>query len=545
MLSTHPFARSSFWLKVGVAAVLAVLADVLFFRSLPWGATLGGFAAVWIVGVGLARPGLLRDRRAVFALAGAALFAGLMIERPDVLSWAMFALMITVAALSARVGAGEPAWRWAQRLFIHGVVSLVGPILDAVRMARLRRRRPSGVSPVAVLRVAALPVVGGLIFLLLFARANPLIADVLDAARIPSPSISTVLRLLGCLVVMLMVATTLRPRWYRRLAALPSLGQRALPGVSTASVTLSLLVFNALFALQNGLDVAFLWSGAPLPDGMTLADYAHRGAYPLIATALLAGLFVLVALRPGSETARRPLVRGLVILWVAQNMVLVASSILRTADYIEAYALTRFRIVAMVWMAMVGLGLLLIGWRMLRGKDGHWLIDANAKLALVVLALISTVDLGAVAAAWNIQHAREIDGTGARMDVGYLRALGAPALVSLVRLEQTTTDADLRDRVAAVRGELLDRMRRDQSDWRSWTWRNARRLDQVEALSARQPLMTPKPGERLWDGRLKPPPPPEPLPETPARLPAPTGPAGAPVPPSPVVLTPLTSAPGV
>jgi hypothetical protein len=428
-------------------------------------------------------------------------------------------------------------------VFIHGVVSLVGPILDMVRLARLRRRRPARVSPAAVLKVLALPVAGGLVFLLLFARANPLIADVLDATRVPAPSGSTVLRLIGCLIVAVMVGTTLRPRWYRKLIALPSLGQRRIPGVSTASVTLSLLVFNTLFALQNGLDIAFLWSGAPLPGDMTLADYAHRGAYPLIATALLAGLFVLVALRPGSETARGPLVRGLVVLWVAQNMVLVASSLLRTADYIEGYALTRFRIVAMIWMVLVGLGLLLICWRLLSNKDGDWLIDANVKLVLVVVTAVSVIDLGAVAASWNVRHAREIDGTGARLDVGYLRTLGAPALVSMVRLEQTTTDPDLRDRVAAVRSELLDQMRRNQSNWRSWTFRDARRLDRINTLTAHQPLITPKPGERQWDGRLRPPPPPS-LPEAPVLVPTGPGSATAPDAAAPAS-APLTSAPGV
>ena len=532
MLSTHPFTRSSFWLKAGVAAGLAVLADALFFQSFPWGAVVGGFAAAWIGGLLLIRKGMTRDRRALFAVAAAGAMAAVMIERPDALSWLLFGLMLTVAALSARVREGEAVWRWAQRLIIHGVVSLVGPILDLVRLARLRRRRPTRVSLAAVLKVLALPAVGGLIFLLLFARANPLIADVLDTARVPAPSGSTVLRLIGCGIVAVMVGTTLRPRWYRKLVALPSLGERRIPGVNMASVTLSLLVFNVLFALQNGLDIAFLWSGAPLPGEMTLADYAHRGAYPLIATALLAGLFVLVALRPGSETARRPLVRGLVVLWVAQNMVLVASSLLRTADYIEGYALTRFRIVAMIWMVMVGLGLLLICWRLLRNKDGDWLIGANVKLALVVLAVVSTVDLGAVAAAWNVRHAREIDGTGAQLDLGYLRALGAPALVSLVELEQATDDPALRDRAAAVRRDLMERLQEDQSEWRGWTWRNARRLQRIDALTAHRPLLVPKPGEREWDGRLSPPPPPRFAPD-------------AASPPTVAAPAPLTSAPGV
>ena len=36
---------------------------------------------------------------------------------------------------------------------------------------------------------------------------------------------------------------------------------------------------------------------------MTYAAYAHRGAYPLIVTALIAAGFVLAALRPGSATS--------------------------------------------------------------------------------------------------------------------------------------------------------------------------------------------------------------------------------------------------
>lgn len=545
MFGSHPFSRSSFWLKGGVAALLAMLANFLLFQTFPWGAVLGGFAAVWIVGLILSRSGMLRDRRALPALVAAIGFAAVMVERPGLLVWLMFGLSLTLAALSARVRNGEPAWRWAQRLLVHAVIASVGPILDVVRLSRLRRKRPTRVSPVSVIRVAALPVIGGLVFLLLFARANPLIADALGAASVPAPSGETIARLLGCGLVATMVWTTLRPRWHRKLIALPSLGARTLPGVSTASVILSLVVFNALFALQNGLDIAFLWSGAPLPGDLTLADYAHRGAYPLIATALLAGLFVLVVFRPGSEATGRPLVRGLVVLWVAQNMVLVASSILRTADYIEGYALTRFRIVAMIWMVMVGIGLLLICWRLLSGKDGHWLIDANVKVVLVVLAGLSVVDLGAVAAAWNVRHAREVDGTGAVLDLGYLRDIGQPALVSLVELEQTTRDPALRDRVAAVRREVLIATRRDQGGWRGWNWRRERRLARVTALAAERPLFTPRPGSRNWDGSLYQPPAPE-IPVAPAPPSAPVTTNGAPVPPDALTIRPpLTSAPGV
>ena len=64
-----------------------------------------------------------------------------------------------------------------------------------------------------------------------------------------------------------------------------------------------------------------------------------------------------------------PLARRLVTLWVVQNIVLVASSALRTIDYIESSMLTAWRIAALAWMALVALGLVLICWRILAGRS--------------------------------------------------------------------------------------------------------------------------------------------------------------------------------
>lgn len=529
-------ARPSFRLKIAAAVALVALADLLFLFHRA-GAVVGAFALAWLALLLAVRPGLVRDPRALAMLAAAAALALVMIDRPGVLAWCLFGLSLTVAVLSVRVKRGEPVWRWSQRLIVHGVVAAAGPVIDARRIARHARPVRMKVSIWSWVRLLVPPMGGGLVFLALFASANPLIADVLDRLRTPALPEDAPARAVCWIVVLLMAGATLRPRWRGRLVALPSFRPAARPGAWGASITLSLIVFNLLFAVQNGLDLAFLWSGAPLPDDMTLAEYAHRGAYPLIVTALLAGLFVLVALRPGSETARRPLVRGLVVLWVGQNMLLVASSLLRTADYIEAYALTRFRIAAMIWMVLVGLGLLLICWRMLAGKDGHWLIDANVKLLLVVLAAVSVVDLGAVTAAWNVRHAREIDGTGAALDLGYLRTLGSSAAVSLVELEQAAgDDPALAARIAWVRADVVADMRRNQARWRSWTWRDARRLQAVDALAARRPLLRAV-GPREWNG--------DPV-LTPPPLVVPVAPVPAPViVPDTTSVQPLTSTPGV
>lgn len=518
----------SFWLKVGAAALLVAVADFLFFEHEP-GASLGVFALAWTLATVAVHPAIRRDRRALLAAGVAAGFAALQIESPNPLGWLLFMAALGVAALSCRAGPADDAWRWLQRLGWQAVAGLFGGVIDGLKL--LKRRR-TGARPrrlLALLPLVALPLVGGAVFLGLFAAANPVIADLLAQMRLPSLRGD---RLAFWIVVLIVTWATLRPRFLRRPLALPEKTDAALPlGVSVASVTLSLIVFNALFAVQNGLDIAFLWSGAPLPEGVTLAEYAHRGAYPLIATALLAGLFVLVALRPGTATARAPLIRWLVVLWVVQNLLLVASSILRTVDYIEVFSLTEFRIAALLWMGLVGLGLVLICWRMLMAKSASWLINANALAALTVLAGVSVVDLGAVAAAWNVRHAREVGGRGAALDICYLRRLGPSAAVSLVRLEQQPLAPQLRDRIAWLRVQAIDDLRRDHDDWRGWTWRAQRRLDRIAALSAGRPApLAPIAGARSCHGDLLPPP-------------VASAPAVLPPPPSQTASPPLTPAP--
>lgn len=525
---------ASFWWKVALTALLIALADWLFVWRFP-GSTVGLFALGVIVALAVARPGLWRDRRALAAMAAAILFATVMADRPGFLLWLLFGIAIGVAALSARARSGEPVWRWGQRLIVAACVGLIRPLLDLLRLSKARRRR-GGMTGAALAGRLALPVVGGLIFLGLFAAANPVIGEMLGWVTAPSLGEFGILRLFVWGVVGLMAWMVLRPTARRKLIDLPTRGAvKPMREALSTSILWSLVVFNGVFALQNGMDIAFLWSGAPPPGDVTLADYAHKGTFLLILTALMAGGFVLTALRPGSDLARRPAARVLVMLWIAQTLVLVTSCLIRMADYIEAYSLTRVRILALVLMALVGVWLILIGWRMLKTRSTDWFVDANAAAVLATLAAISVVDLGAVAAAWNVRHAREVGGRGVELDVDYLRGLGAQALVSLVELELSTDNPRLRNRVGLARQSIMADMHEWQREWRGWTWRDQRRLDRVVALTRGRDLPIPQ-YERLDE-------PPSGEPALPSQPAAPTTTAPAPLPDtsSPVGPTPLTA----
>ena len=166
-----------------------------------------------------------------------------------------------------------------------------------------------------------MPVVLGVVFLALFGAANPVIdywlslidlwalLDLIEVFRL----IFWVFMLVSGMGVP--AATAARFPAPRAASVAPALaGQPTAPGPKAgqsiedivfgkAAILRALLVFNLIFAVQTVLDAAYLWGGAALPDGITYASYAHRGAYPLIATALLAAGFVLVAMRPGGAAA--------------------------------------------------------------------------------------------------------------------------------------------------------------------------------------------------------------------------------------------------
>jgi hypothetical protein len=254
------------------------------------------------------------------------------------------------------------------------------------------------------------------------------------------------------------------------MAPIPKAGP---PGLlfSEGAILRSLILFNVLFAVQTVLDLTYLWGGVALPDGMTYATYAHRGAYPLIVTALLAAGFVLMTMRPGSDMERSPLFRPLVFLFVGQNVLLVISSILRLDLYVQVYALSYWRVAAFIWMLLVAAGLVLIIARIAFGRSNSWLTMMNLGALAFALYVCCFINFPALIADYNVTHSRDMKGSGIEVDFGYLVGLGPQALPAIDRYLDhrkpisTWWPVGKRDGLAALH---LDGTR----GWRAWTFRN-------------------------------------------------------------------------
>jgi len=335
------------------------------------------------------------------------------------------------------------------------------------------------------------------IFLWLFSSANPLIEAGLAALN-PMTAVSQIDfgRLLFWLSVLSLVWPFVRPRLHRKLptptataATTPADGWIGLV-LGPASILRSLVLFNGLFAIQSVLDIVYLWNGNTLPDHLSFAAYAHRGAYPLVATALLAGVFLIAATRKGGAAERSGLIRLLIHLWTAQNLLLVASSMLRLDLYVAAYSLTYLRFAAFIWMLLTAGGLVLILLRMMFDKSNGWLIAANLVNLAAVLYVSAFVDFPEIVADYNVRHSYEMSGSGTHLDLDYLASLGPMALPAFdAYLVGVPAKPPIFTEVCQDRDMLVDTIRNDRSDWRAWSlrrWRLDRYLTSPRVATAQR-----------------------------------------------------------
>ncbi len=488
--------RTSFRFKIISMLGLTALADFLFY----------GHQAGWTIGLfGLLLTGVcvLHNSKVIQTETGQSILlltvsqCFLQIEKTSLLCFALMSIGIVSFAILSQGGWKEDASLWA-RQFLSFILRILRPLNKAVLGIQRYKHRyiPSNGLSVFV-RGWFLPIVLSAVFIFLFASANPIVTKWLSGFDFKALlEMFSFGRLFFWAVVAAMISAVIRPKLKRkRKKAAPDVFYKKKKPMGFAewaftkeSVLRSLVIFNVMFAFQTLMDMNYLWAGGALPDGITYAGYAQEGAYPLIVTALLAALFVLISQNSGKEVAGSKTVQGLIYLWVAQNILLVVSSIYRTGLYVEVYALTYLRVAAFIWMGLVACGLAWIIVRSILNKSNTWLINANVITALAVLYMTSFVNIGAMIAHYNVTHSRAVSGTGIQLDTHYLEyGIGNAAIPALIQYSQY---GKVHDRILYMSGEeeerldtideMISELRINMDDWRRWTYSDHRLLKSLE-----------------------------------------------------------------
>ena len=570
----------------GVSLLTAALADFLFYDQIV-GWTLGGFVA-WLLLLMLLRDGrkLLRGPRWAWGWALSLMTTGLCVSlvlEPGTIAVVLSLIMLTTLAMLAHGWRSRSlGWRWLGQLVMSWAMAISRPIRDS-RLARKWAHRTQGLRSRAIgiarwvwtFAGIFIPLLLSLVFLSLFALANPVVSDWMSrSADKVGDFFSNLTDYVTFGRILLWYAAAFacwgllrhRPRRASRIvklgrnlitqvadlrpanatdetvdahpinlaaaqkraaqqestegdieevAAEPDKSTKEdvfawLSGKYTNLIVRCLIAMNLVFALQLVLDSRYLVLGQDLPEGMSYAEYAHRGAYPLIATAILAAALVLAVFRPGGIAQRSKLAFWLVILWIAQNIVLVASAAWRLQAYVEVYTLTRLRVAAAVWMLMVAGCLALLLWRIARSRDNNWLTGWAMGWGIAVLWVCSFVPFDPLIANYNVRNCKEMGGEAGALDLAYLESLGPdalPAVACLIenlpqeaasappafepkpsygrgsRVEQIEYDEEgrvvavkfvgLGEELAAMRDRLSDDLDEQLDGWRGWTVRRA------------------------------------------------------------------------
>lgn len=501
--------QGTFPVKPAITLALAALADWLFYdRSI--GISTAVFALALAGGSLLANLTTFRNEHAL--LAGILLLLGLM-PAVEELNWISLLFIILALGVSLQLATNRSFETLGQRILALRNLYVFGPF-------RLFRDVPAMFDRSAAAATVAtwiVPVALGGVFVFLFASANPLIEKWI---RLIAPDDAgahlSLSRSLFWIAALSVVWPFIHLQWRSRpktlidktlidktspidmaapAKALANPAEAATPEPQTvsrnagffgvAAILRSLVLFNLLFAAQTTLDVIYLWGNTALPPDVSYASYAHRGAYPLIVTALLAAGFVLAAMRPGGAAERSRVIRPLVYVWVAQNVLLVVSSMLRLDLYVQIYLLTWWRIAAFIWMGLVALGLLLIVARIALNRSNGWLIRANLITLTATLYVCSLVNFAAIIADYNVGHSREAGGKGVWIDVNYLFTLGPHALPAI---DKAIALRSFDPALVSRRGCLVEQQTSQMASWRSWgfrSWRLQRALNaQSKNMSA-------------------------------------------------------------
>lgn len=259
----------------------------------------------------------------------------------------------------------------------------------------------------------------------------------------------------------------------RMLPALP----RPRLGWEETAVLMGLL--GVLFVLFVVLQLGYLFGGRQAIEGisgLSLAEYARRGFFELLAAAALSLAVLLVV---GAVTQARRLFTPLAALLILCVGIMLASALQRLALYIGAFGLTLDRINALAVMLWLGLTLGLFAATVLRDRprrfaSGAFLTGIAAVFALVLVnppALVAKVNVARAAA-------------GADVDAAYLLELGADAVPVLTQ-RLPALPAGARCQVADALLQLwgpgsASLERQGLEDWRTW---NAARAKARSAVS--------------------------------------------------------------
>jgi hypothetical protein len=457
------------WLRLLLLVIVIALADILIWQTVV-GVSLALFGVALVSAAALVLQPQINRRRLAIGAMMALLSVLPIVEMVQPLSVLLFSIGIALTLVMIAGLKPDRLIKGALRLFWVGPFQSIADGWACATNAGSVRVEKSQISRAFI--GWALPVFFAGIFLILFAAANPILDNWLlglvpDALPEPNLMRGVFWFFVAILCWPAFILWRLKERLEATRHTVKQQGGSVL--LNEQSIMRSLVLFNLLFAVQTGMDIVFLYGGGDLPDGMSYATYAHRGAYPLVVTALLAGVFALLS-KPFAKSSS--MLRILLLIWVVQNFALVLGSLVRLELYVSIYGLTHLRLAALVWMGLVAACLCVLWLQIQQDRSNSWMVLRGALLTGAVLYSCSFISFDRTITHYNLTH-------DVKVDKWYICSLGEAALPEII--EHTNLDPEQFCPPAYGRRKASVF---EPADWREWGFRNWRVRRNLQSLTA-------------------------------------------------------------
>jgi len=510
------------WSDTAIIVVLAAVADFCLYAK----AGGSGAACVLLAALGgflLTRRGAVNRTNWILAM--------LVLATASLMSWRHWWLLHAVGWLSLfafTTKAHRPDWSLFEALWATTQTAVQAPLRLAGHFCSRREQRtgeegaPRVASAGVSARVVLIPLAVCVLFLLIFAAANPVVARMF---RTVGTHIEHFVRHIGEYVTpgraalwilwLTLFAALIRPAvkclaadWLLAFDEGLKPDDRPAPhDDSFAAALWTLVSVNVLFLAYNGIDSVYLYLKATLPEGITWTDYTHRGC-----GWLTLGLFVSSTVL-GAIFWRglnfHPRARGLKALsyvWAAQNVVLAVGSMRRLQMYIDYSGLTHLRITGIYGSLLVAAGLGIMVYKVHANRGFIWLLRRYILAFCAAVAILALTPNDWVCAAYNagkiMEHKRRA------LRPVFLKKLSPEALPPLIPLlDYERDDGDdarqrmVRKGIAALLGQhLVNLEERESAPWSKqqrsawWALRHLR--------PAREKILATLPPDQ-WDAALR------------------------------------------
>lgn len=226
------------------------------------------------------------------------------------------------------------------------------------------------------------------------------------------------------------------------------------------------VLLNVLLFLVNAVDVGYLVAGR-LPESTTHKEFLHQGVHALIASVVLAIAVVMYFFRSNLNflSTNQPL-KYAVYAWIAQNAMLVVTTAVKNAAYIDQFGLTHRRVGVYVYLLLTLVGLALTGVKVRDAKSNWFLLRRNGWAFYAVLVAYSLIDWSRMITHYNLARLDEHP-----TSIYYLLQLSDANLDLLASVQHASSvPAPVQERI----GEKIYYFvkREAKQDWPSWNYRD-------------------------------------------------------------------------